>query len=72
MDKLIVLGMGIPYPYPTHGHPYPQSSIVKAGTKRQHDSNHGSDEAKRCKFEESTLQIELPTVEAEAQPCRSQ
>ena len=22
MDKLIVLGMGIPYPYPTHGHPY--------------------------------------------------
>ena len=20
MDKLIVLGMGIPYPYPTHGH----------------------------------------------------
>ena len=21
MDKLIVLGMGIPYPYPTHGHP---------------------------------------------------
>ena len=22
MDKLIVLGMGIPYSYPTHGYPY--------------------------------------------------
>ena len=21
MNKLIVLGMSIPYPYPTHGHP---------------------------------------------------
>ena len=60
-----------PIPAETHTE-FPQSSIVKAGTKRQHDSNHGSDEAKRCKFEESTLQTELPTVEVEAQPCRSQ
>lgn len=49
-----------------------QSDLVKAGTKRQYDSNHGSDEAKRCKFEESKLQTKLSMVEADAQPCQSQ
>ena len=31
MDKLIVLGMGIPYPYPTHGHPYVQLGYLSNG-----------------------------------------
>ena len=43
-----------PRPAKTHTES-PQSSLVKPGTKRQHDSNHGSEEAKQCKFEESTL-----------------
>ena len=62
----------IPSPAKTQTEPF-QSSLLKMGTKRHNDSNnHGSDEAKHIKFEESKLQNGLSIVEVDAQPRQSQ
>ena len=51
----------------------PQTSRVILGTKRHNDStDHGHDDAKRFKKMENTIQTEISTVEAEAQPRRAQ